>query len=70
MAVADLELYQPTLAETLPRRRFEVHMQRLRSLAENNPQAIADVIQRWLAQDGGYRRLTSSQQPDFWFSKQ
>ncbi|MBV8084143.1 MAG: hypothetical protein JO247_04940 [Chloroflexi bacterium] len=58
----------PSLQETLPQRRLEVHAQRLRSLAENHPELVADVISKWLRQDGGSwdRRLD---RPAFLFPK-
>ena len=58
----------PTLADTLAQRRLEVHAQRLRSLAENHPELIADVISQWLRADGGtWRRAT--ERPAFLFPK-
>jgi flagellar biosynthesis/type III secretory pathway M-ring protein FliF/YscJ len=39
------------LASTLVQRRLDVHAQCVRSLAQNNPRAIADLIARWLRED-------------------
>jgi hypothetical protein len=46
--------------DTLQRRRLEVHAQRLRSLAENHPELVADVIAKWLREDGGTWRRWGS----------
>ncbi|GEM_PF-4363583 len=43
---------QPSLASTLAERRREVHVQRLRSLAQSNPRLVAAVVQKWLREDG------------------
>ena len=57
MAVVDLAQISP--AETFESRRRALAVQRLRSLAMSDPQAIADVIARWLADDpSGWRRPT------------
>ena len=68
MEVADLVQSSP--AETLIQRRMEVHAQRLRSLAENNPKAIADLIGRWMAEDRAERwRLLGPARPALLFPK-
>jgi len=56
------------LADTLAQRRLEVHAQRLRSLAENHPELIADVIAQWLRTDGGNWRRRPDR-PAFLFPK-
>jgi len=57
MAVGELALH--SRVETFDARSRALAVQRLRSLAMSDPQAIADVIARWLADDpSGWRRPT------------
>ena len=39
------------LADTLAKRRLDVHVQCVRSLAQRDPSAIADLIAKWLRED-------------------
>ena len=64
------ELASLTMAETLTQRRTDVHVQRIRSLAENNPKAIAAVIAKWLAEDhAGQWRQLARPRPAYLFPK-
>ena len=42
-----------SLTGSLVQRRLEVHVQCIRSLAQTDPRAIADLITKWLREDSG-----------------